>query len=301
MNGIFTSCVLQTIVICISVIIIVSCVLKFIWLLKKPAECGHNNGCDECYRVKKVSYKFVIAILVGIVVLLFSLSYYTIENLFDFMSFASAIVSIILAVLTIIYTYYTQGTTNTSAEKIEKSSIIIKQATEDIVKATQSYSATADNLDNNIQQILAKLEGISAKVGAGPDYASSQESSKEQKLSDEIITNFCDVAPGAGCLLIFACSKIQSTGIHLNLYDIFPEDKVMYFVGFAISLNSIGLIQISMNAKLNIIERASVSSNLELLIEKRLKEDVEEGNEFIISNKDKIDRYFANKSSEVEK
>lgn len=75
----------------------------------------------------------------------------------------------------------------------------------------------------------------------------------------------------------------------------------MYFVGFAISLNSIGLIQISMNAKLNIIERASVSSNLELLIEKRLKEDVEEGNEFIISNKDKIDRYFANKSSEVEK
>lgn len=117
MNGIFTSCVLQTIVICISVIIIVSCVLKFIGLLKKPAECGHNNGCDECYRVKKVSYKFVIAILVGIVVLLFSLSYYTIENLFDFMSFASAIVSIILAVLTIIYTYYTQGTTNTSAEK----------------------------------------------------------------------------------------------------------------------------------------------------------------------------------------
>lgn len=292
MNSIITPCVFQTIVICISIIIIVSCILKLIRILRKPATYNHNLSCDNCHHVKRVSYRFVIGILAGIVVLLFSLRYYEIENIFDFMSFASAVISIILAVLTIIYTYYTQGTTTLSAEKIEKSSAAIKEATVNIASATGSYSKTADSLQENIQKILDKLDGISARVEFGPDYANTVKFAARQELAETILKDFAKNSPPAGVLLVYACSKVQSTGKQFNLSDVFPSEMLMYYIGFAVSLNSIGAAQVIVDIEVAKITTAVVSPHLTSCIFERIDEEIRQGNQFIIENKNRIDELF---------
>ena len=292
MNCIFTPGVLQTIVICISVIIIVSCILKLISFLKSPTICSHNLGCDDCHQVKSVSYKFVIGILFGIVVILFSFRYYNLENLFDFLSFTSAIVSIILAVLTIIYTYYTQGTTTSSAEKIEKSSVVIREATKNIASATNAYSKTAYSLQENIQKILDKLDGISAKVDAGPDYVNNVRTAAREELAAAILADFSKNAPPAGCLLLYACCEVQKTQKSFKLSDIFPNDMLMYYVGFSYAMNSIGTAQILMNMETTEINRAVVSQHLESCIIERIHAEVAMGNQFVVEHKAKIDEYF---------
>lgn len=293
MNSILTPCVLQTTIICISIIIIVSCILKLISLLRKPATYYHNLGCDNCHQVKYVSYRFSIGILAGIVVFLFSLRYYEIENLFDFMSFASAIISIILAVLTIIYTYYTQGTTTSSAEKIEKASVAIKGATDNIASATSAYSKTADSLQENIQKILDKLDGISAKVDAGPDYVNNVKTAARDELAVAILTDFSKNAPPAGCLLLYACCKVQRVKKSLRLSDLFPNDMLMYYVGFSYAMNSIGAAQIFMNMETTEVTKSIVGQHLESCILERIQTEVAVGNQFVIEHKQKIDEYFA--------
>ena len=296
MNSILNPGVLQTIVICISIIIVVSCILKLISILKKPVTCGQNLSCDNCHQVKSVSYRFVIGILVGIVVLLFSLRYHEIENLFDFISFASAIISIILAVLTIIYTYYTQGTTTSSAEKIEKSSVAIKAATDNIASATRAYSKTADSLQENIQKILDKLDGISAKVDVGPDYANTVKFAARQELAEIILKDFAKNTPPAGVLLVYACSRVQATGKQFNLSDVFPSEMLMYYIGFAISLNSIGATQVVVDIEVAKITTAVVSSHLTSCILERIDEEIRQSNQFVIENKNRIDELFNSQS-----
>lgn len=292
MNQILTPDILQTMIICFSVVIVVICVSILIGHISRSKLSAISIKCEECCKVKQVSYRYIIGILVTIVVFLFSLYCYKIESFFDFMSFASAIVSIILAVLTIIYTYYTQGTTLESSEKIQKSSVSIAEATKNIQTATMAYSKTSETLEENIQKILAKLDGISERFGDGPEYMSQVQDAVKSQLTNEILTYFANIAPPAGCLLLYACGNSQNKNKVFKLSDFFPSDMGLYYCGFAIAVNSIGAATINLNIETTNVAHASILPQLFELIKNRIDKEMEQKNQFVIDTKSKIDEFF---------
>ena len=153
MNEILTPCILQTIIICISSLLALYCIAS---LIKSLA--GKKNNCETCHEKKYLSYKLIVGFLVFLLVILLTHKFYADDNVFNFMSFASAIISIILAVLTIIYSYYTNGTTSSSVEKLGNASKKIEGTLITVNEASQSYKESAESLKDNITLILQKLD-----------------------------------------------------------------------------------------------------------------------------------------------
>lgn len=158
LNYILTPCILQTIIICMSLLLALLCITSLIKNLKGAKD--NCDNCDNCYRKKHLSYKFIVGILIFLLIILFSHKFYSDDNIFNFLSFASAIISIILAVLTMIYTFLTQGTTSSAANKIEKASAEITKAVISVQKATQAYEGSARSLQQNIGSITASLSNV---------------------------------------------------------------------------------------------------------------------------------------------
>ena len=93
MNTILTPCILQTIIICCTIIIITIIAVS-------------------AYRIKKGqqrswgAYIYYASILSIFTISIFSYCFYGNRNVLDFVSLASALISIILAIITIIYSFY---------------------------------------------------------------------------------------------------------------------------------------------------------------------------------------------------
>lgn len=71
---------------------------------------------------------------------------------------------------------------------------------------------------------------------------------------------------------------------------------LMYYIGFAISLNSIGATQVVVDIEVAKITTAVVSSHLTSCILERIDEEIRKSNQFVIENKNRIDELFNSQS-----
>ena len=140
MNEILTPCILQTIIICCTIII-----LGIIGVV--------------AYGIKKrgqrdwASYVFAASVFLTIGITIFSLCYCGDRNVLDFISLASAIISIILAVVTIVYSYFINSRSSGQIDQLNK-------AAQDVSKATLSYAESAESLQENINKILHEIKKV---------------------------------------------------------------------------------------------------------------------------------------------
>lgn len=292
MEEILTPCILQSIIICCTLIILsvvgVSAYrIHKVEERKKELKIKHTK---DGYALG--SYIFLGSIVVLVAVLIFSYSFYARKEVLDFMSLASALVSIILAVITIIYSFVINSQTAGQIDKLNVAANSLQLAAEKVEDATSSYKESADSLQTNIQKILNEIKGIGAKIGVDSDYENTVKSGAKAELADAIIKDFCNNTSPAGCVLIYLCSKLQGTTNICNLTDIFAQDIVLYYVGFSIALNSVGLASIVIDLDTHTIRSANVSHNLLAEITKRIEKEIEQQNQFVIEHKTKIDTTF---------
>lgn len=304
MNEILTPCILQTIIICCTIIIV-------------------SLIAVSAYRVKKNnirtwgSYIFSASVLIILAIAIFSISFYGDRNVLDFVSLASALVSIILAVITIIYSFVINGQTSGQIDKLATTSECLqdaanqtkqsitemKSAAQQVINASNSYDTSAKSLDKNIQEILRCIKGISYKVGADADYETigglkSVEEDDVDKFKDEVFSNFNEGNPNAGAVLLYLCSKINETGQPCDLKELFAEDITMYYLGYIVALNAIGFTAIELDFAAQTIKTVDVVEELIEGAKQRMK--IESKNKFIKVNKQKIDDYFSMKTGNNE-
>ena len=96
MNQLLTPCIVQTIIICCTIIIIALVILSGYRIHKQQAFSSEG-------------YIFISGILTVLAIAIFSYAFYSNRTVLDFISLASALISIILAIVTIIYSFYTNG------------------------------------------------------------------------------------------------------------------------------------------------------------------------------------------------
>lgn len=283
MNELLTPCIVQTVIICCTIIIIALVGLSGYRIKKQLKQSWHG-------------YVFIASILTILAIIIFSYVFYGNRKVLDFISLASALISIILAIITIIYSFIINNKSTEQIQSLFTTSNKLQEAATNVERASTQYEVTAESLHNNIDRILKKLDGIEAKVGLGSDYENNIRTAAHAQLAENknIIADFVRQSPLAGVLVFYACYMQIEKRKELNIKAVFDEDKAMYYVGFIMAANSVGISQITIDLDTMTIKNvAGLSAQNQDLITNRITTEIGNNNVFVIETKAKIDKYFS--------
>mgnify|MGYP000008858579 FL=1 len=232
--------ILQTIIICCTIIIIATIGVSAYRVYQKQSRSWG-------------SYIYYASILTLIGIIVFSNAFYGNRNVLDFVSLASALISIILAVVTILYSFYSNSQ---SAGQIET----LKKAADSVEKATLSYSESAESLQENIRKIIDAVNRVEKKTDQIIGMKSSSRSnirendnfeylnrdSQNFDLGTYIKTYINTVSP-LGIMAMYACIKSKDYNKTWNLNLFTNDSNQNYCCGFMISINGTGFISLNIN------------------------------------------------------
>lgn len=247
MNQLLTPCIMQTIIICCTIIIIALVVLSGYRIKKQLKQSWHG-------------YVFIASILTILAIIIFSYVFYGNRDVLDFISLASALISIILAIVTIIYSFYTNGSSIGQAEKLQ-------EAAEKVQNATISYSNSAESLQKNIHQILQTLLEVreyaestnnavnghnSNSISSDNSVISAIEGAKKSNTDiDKFTKDYINAGSFIGNLGLLACVYAQTKGQKFNLssFNFTSSDVFMpgYICGYIIASSALGLVNATIN------------------------------------------------------
>lgn len=274
MNNLLTPCIIQTIIICCTIIIIAAIgVSAYRVSQKQPRSWG--------------SYIYYASILTLLGIVAFSNAFYGNRNVLDFVSLASALISIILAVVTILYSFYSNSQSTGQVETLNN-------AAKSVEKATLSYSESAESLQENISKIIAAVNRVEEKTDRIIDMTLGSVSGANNHLTnfdlEAYIKGYIDLASPVGIVAMYACIKSRDTNKDWNLNLFVSENNQFYCSGFLISTTSAGFITLTINFSNG---NVSVSSYLEKVKEYIFSKISTSAFADDLQNvKNNIDRYF---------
>ena len=282
MNTILTPCILQTIIICCTIIII-TIVAVSAYRIKKGQQ--RSRG----------AYIYYASILSIFTISIFSYCFYGNRNVLDFVSLASALISIILAVITIIYSFYSNSQSASQVETLNK-------AAESVKRATTSYAESAESLQENISKIITAVNRVEEKTDRLLDMTSISSAEASSGTNnhlvdfdlDAYIKGYVNLASPIGIMAMYACIKAKDTKREWNL-NIFPNEyNRIYCGGFLISTTSAGFITVNVNFSNGNVIVANYLQNVKKYILEWLESFDFTKIEGLQSLKDSIDSYFDN-------
>lgn len=255
MDQILTPCIIQTIIICCTIVILASIVVSAYRINKKVEQSWGN-------------YVFIASIVLVLGIAGFSYAFYGNRNVLDFISLSSALISIILAIVTIVYSFYSNSR---SSGQID----ILNKAAQDVQNATTSYSDSAESLQENIRLILKKIGQVEQKIDTKNDRlnknnANTSEviSSNNEEFIKNIVNGYIQAGSFFGNLALLACVYVYEKNRNLNMKDLdFIVDNSglslsSYMVGYIISASALGVMTVRVeNSQIKI---QNIDSNLNL-------------------------------------
>lgn len=236
MNTILTPCILQTIIICCTIIII-AIIAVSAYRIKRGQQ--RNWG----------AYIYYASILSIFAITIFSYCFYGDRNVLDFVSLASALISIILAVITIIYSFYSNSQ---SANQVET----LNNAAESVQVATASYADSAKILQENILKIIMAVNRVEEKTDqllnnlpstSAAEASSGTNNNFENFDLNAYIQGYVNLASPIGKMAMYACIKAKDANKGWSL-KIFPDKfNRAYCGGFLVSTTSAGFLTVDVN------------------------------------------------------
>lgn len=260
-------------IICLTLIALAGCVLSYFRITKQqPAN--------------KTSYIFWGSVVACISVLIYSHCYCGSDKVLDFFSLASAIISIILAIITIVYSFYTNSRSNGQIE-------ILNRAAQDVQKASQSYSESAESLEMNIAKIIGAINRVEAKTDRLLVHSLSEGSGTPNNINFDVkkyVEAFVNISSPLGIIAMYACllSKDKSMPFKISLLTT-PENQ-MYCAGFLIATTATGIVNSSIDFEAGTITVIDYVDSVKGNIEQWFKDNQLQGP--LLDLKNQVDSYF---------
>lgn len=233
-----TQDILQTIIICCTIIIIAIIGVSAYRVYQKQSRSWG-------------SYIYYASILTLLGIIVFSNAFYGNRNVLDFVSLASALISIILAVVTILYSFYSNSQ---SAGQVE----ILNNAAKTVEKATLSYSESAESLQENIKKIIDTVNRVEKKtdqiIGMTSESASGFGKNNNFRYLNGDLKNFdidlyvnsyINTTSPLGIIAMYACIKSKDINKAWNLNLLTSDFNQNYCCGYLISIASVGFITLT--------------------------------------------------------
>lgn len=278
MNNLLTPCIIQTIIICCTIIIIAAIgVSAYRVSQKQPRSWG--------------SYIYYASILTLLGIVVFSNAFYGNRNVLDFVSLASALISIILAVVTILYSFYSNSQ---SAGQIET----LKKAANSVEEATLSYSESAESLQENIRKIIDAVNRVEKKTDQIMGMQSGSISVTGEGTNNHLINfdlnayikGYIELASPVGIVAMYACIKSKDKKKDWNLDLFVSENNQFYCSGFLISTTSAGFITLTIDFSNGNVSVSDYVGIIKGYIYSKISTSVFADD--LQNIKDNIDRYF---------
>lgn len=279
MKEFLTPDILQTIIICCTIIII-------------------GLIAVSAYRIKKEqqktwdSYIFTASVLLILAITIFSYCFCRDRNVLDFISLASALISIILAIVTIIYSYFTNSRSSGQIDKLNK-------AAEDVSKATSSYATSAESLQENIQKIINAVNRVEEKTDQLLEYKSSNKKNSYNLNNNsfdlpQYAESYINSSSPLGIIAIYACIKAKETNKEWCLNFFNSEYNQAYCAAYIISTSSTGLITSTIDFNTGIVRCYNFLEPIKACIDNWMQQNSILNVESFKDLKDNIDNYFNN-------
>lgn len=243
MNNLFDTDLFKLISILVSIIIIVYLFLRY----KK------NENDPKC---RMLHTYYISGFLIVIVVELVSyicVSNDNAANLINYISFASTLSSLLLSIVAIIYAIVSNNKGENQYAKIDS-------ASDRISKSVDLFSKTSDNLTNDINTILSKLDDLKKNVNRTNDFllnsntSSSENSIETQKKDGTIVVNslidgYINSGSFTGNLALLACAYSYETKIPVLTKNFIFDgyDSSNYVFGYIIASSALGIITVINN------------------------------------------------------
>ena len=273
-----TYCIIRTIIICCTIVILASIGVSAYRINKKVEQSWGN-------------YVFIASVVLVLGIAIFSYAFYGNRNVLDFISLASALISIILAIVTIVYSFYSNSR---SSGQID----ILNKAAQDVQNATTSYSESADSLQDNIQKIIDAVNRVEEKADLILDASKATTAGNNYNFANfdlnAYILGFINVASPLGIMTLYACIKSKDKNKILQLNIIGSSETLAYCSGFLIATTSTGLITAFINFDNWTVSTTSYIDQIKPHIDEWIARNT--SNQFIIDLKEKIDKYFESES-----
>lgn len=265
MKEILTPSILQTIIICSTII---SLALVAVSAYRVGKGLKRDSGM----------YMFMSGVVLFVAVMIFSHAFSGNRNVLDFISIASALISIILAVVTIVYSFLSNSKSSAQVEKLN-------EAAEKVQNATLSYSNSADSLRDNIQLILETVlevkdyakrtnSAIANSYGLRGVHSVIDGMVADAEKVEDLTANYVTAGSFVGNLGLLACvySKIKGRQFSLaELNSISPSDNVIsyYICGYVIASSALGIVEAHIeDDKIHVVNvRSNLQEKLEHVIE----------------------------------
>ncbi|WP_456096608.1 hypothetical protein [Phocaeicola coprophilus] len=268
--------ILQTIIICCTIIIIATIGVSAYRVYQKQLRSWG-------------SYIYYASILTLIGIIVFSNAFYGNRNVLDFISLASALISIILAVVTILYSFYSNSQSTGQVE-------ILNNAAKSVEEATLSYSESAESLQENISKIIAAVNRVEEKTDRIIDMAFGSASGTNNHLInfdlEAYIKEYVDLASPVGVVAMYACINSKDANKNWNLDLFISENNQFYCSGFLISTTSAGFITLNIDFSNGNVSVSKYVDIIKKYIFSKISTSVFA--EDLQNVKNNIDRYFEN-------
>lgn len=227
----FTPCVLQTIIICCTVIVL-GIIGTSVYRIYKNQQRSWG------------SYIFCASILLVLTIAIFSYCFCGDRNVLDFISLASALISIILAIITIIYSFYSNSRSSGQIETLNNAAMNVKNA-------TVLYTESAESLQENIRKIVNAINRVEEKtdmiLGVGASSGGENNNLTAKFNLDRYVKDFVNTSSPVGIMAMYASIKSKDTGKEWNL-SIFSNDfNHAYCGGYLISASSAGFVTVDID------------------------------------------------------
>ena len=238
MEEILTSGILQTVIICITVVI-----LGIVGIAAYRIHKGQHRSWG--------SYIFSSSIFLTIAIAIFSSCYCDNRNVLDFISLASAIISIILAVVTIVYSYFINSRSSGQIDQLNR-------AAQDVSQATLAYEESAKSLEKNIQIITNAINRVEEKTDIilNSNFASKggQNNNFANFDLDAYIKGYVNLSSPVGIMIMYACIKSKDCDKDLSLNILRSEYDKAYAAGYIISATSAGFITATIDFNTEVVK-----------------------------------------------
>ncbi len=196
-----------------------------------------QENCNLKLAKQKLHSRYIITILTGISVGLFSVKWSSVSGLPEMINMALALSSLILAGLAIVYSFHTSGSLNKSLYKIEDSSESIKKTSINLQESNESLRKKVEHIPTSISSLKESVDQSRETMRQIP-YSikkhASDDLSRQEKLPKEFTKAYLKTSAIGTLdgLMIFKTAyeskkTIDFIAIQMDLEDDFTKGMVI--------------------------------------------------------------------------
>jgi hypothetical protein len=201
----------------------------------------------------ELHYKYWLAILSGILIILISVKFGNNPTLVDYIAFAATLAGLLLSVIAIFYSFVTNNSSSSNLSELSGVSKAIAEVSGELKASAREISLRLTEMPQHFDGLTKHLDTRLDNVTAAMTASFSQNSDRQGNMGTTQtnlrpqIDSFLQRSSDVGFLALLIAQKSFQTGKKVNLRplrEIFHYIRPEYCIGYLVSVGCVGYLNV---------------------------------------------------------